>query len=172
MSNHFTITGRLGDDRLSEYRLWERVSIGAADDCWEWQGARQSGAWRYGRISFGGREWRTHRLAWEATHGANVPAGMVVRHTCDNPPCCNPNHLVLGTFADNTADMLERGRQGDTARHGEDNGAARLTTQDVRDMRQDRTRGLTYADLGRKYRISKGHAHRVVNHANWKQGSK
>lgn len=156
----------------SEYRLWDRVQMLGPDECWEWQGARQSGQWAYGRIAFAGRQRRVHRLAWEATHGMSVPEGMVVRHTCDNPPCCNPHHLLLGTFADNTADMIKRGRQGDTARHGEDNGAARLTTRDVHAMRQDRTRGLTYSELGRKYRISKGHAHRVVNHTNWKQGDK
>lgn len=57
----------------------------------------------------------THRIAWTLGHNPNatrveVPSGLLVRHTCDNPPCCNPAHLITGTQAQNTADMMERGR--------------------------------------------------------------
>lgn len=51
-----------------------------------------------------------HRVAWEAHNAEPVPEGMIVMHTCDNPPCCNPSHLRLGTHADNTADMYAKGR--------------------------------------------------------------
>ena len=53
---------------------------------------------------------RAHRVAWEAHNAEPIPEGMIVRHTCDNPACINPEHLVLGTPKDNTHDMLERGR--------------------------------------------------------------
>ena len=53
---------------------------------------------------------RLHRIAWEAHNAEPIPEGMVVRHTCDNPACINPEHLVLGTCKDNTYDMLERKR--------------------------------------------------------------
>ena len=55
-----------------------------------------------------------HRVVWEAHNAEPIPEGMVVRHTCDNPSCCNPEHLVLGTLKDNTADMYERGRENTT----------------------------------------------------------
>jgi hypothetical protein len=72
--------------------------------CIEWTGVRFARG--YGRTSLG--EY-AHRLAWEAEHGP-IPAGMVVRHRCDNPPCVNVDHLQLGTQAENLADMVARGR--------------------------------------------------------------
>lgn len=54
---------------------------------------------------------RVHRVAWEAVNGRPVPEGLVVRHRCDNPPCCNPDHLEVGTHADNARDAIVRGRR-------------------------------------------------------------
>ena len=88
------------DERLRA-RLVEKPN-----GCLEWTGATVNG---YGSISVNGRVKRTHRFAWELTHG-NIPDGMVICHKCDNPPCCNPEHLFLGTQADNIADMMAKGR--------------------------------------------------------------
>jgi hypothetical protein len=78
--------------------------------CWEWSAGRvrRKGA-NYGRFAIEGTHVRTHRLAWELTHGA-IPEGLWVLHRCDNPPCCNPDHLYLGTVVENVRDMHERGR--------------------------------------------------------------
>lgn len=78
-----------------------------AGSCWVWTGLRDR--WGYGRMSVASRPVRTHRVAWELAHGA-IPPGLVVRHSCDNPPCVNIDHLLLGTVAQNNADMVERGR--------------------------------------------------------------
>ncbi len=87
-------------------RLWERVN--KTDSCWLWTGATSSA--NYGQIRFAKDKCvLTHRLAWEVTKGA-IPDGLYVLHRCDNPPCCNPDHLFLGTAADNTADMMAKGR--------------------------------------------------------------
>lgn len=78
--------------------------------CIEWTGSRNRAG--YGSISVGGRtEGRrsTHRLAWELTNGS-IPDGMQILHHCDNPPCCNPAHLFLGTRSENMADMISKGR--------------------------------------------------------------
>lgn len=136
--------------------------------CWEWDGARQSGKWNYGRTTHGSRWTSTHRLAWRLANDSEPPAGKRLRHTCDNPPCCNPAHLVLGTAKDNTADMDKRGRRGDGANPGERNGQARLTAEQVAQLRRDRSSGMTYRQLAEKYSIHKSHVHRVVNHINWK----
>lgn len=84
--------------------FWSHFTKG--EGCWEWPGYRVSG---YGRTTYRGLGWPAHKLAYHFAKGP-VPRGLVVRHTCDNRPCCNPSHLVLGTLKKNAADMWERGR--------------------------------------------------------------
>jgi hypothetical protein len=111
---------------LSE-RLWSRVKIAGADECWEWQGYIHNKG--YGQIGRGAREEGliyTHRAAWEIANGESVPDGMFIRHSCDNPRCCNPAHLSPGTPKQNTGDMISRRRHSHGERHG-----ARLTDSDV-----------------------------------------
>ena len=93
-------------DGTLEERLFGRL-VPAADGCLEWPGQRDKNG--YGMIWNGHGPRRTHRLAWELTNGA-APAGMQVLHRCDNPPCCNPEHLFLGTPKDNVVDMMAKGR--------------------------------------------------------------
>lgn len=76
-------------------------------ECWVWKGAR--GGKGYGSKMIRGKAYRTHRLAWEWVNGP-IPDGMMVLHRCDNPPCCNPNHLFIGTNTDNMRDMVAKGR--------------------------------------------------------------
>ena len=92
-------------------RFWEGVDIQGFDDCWEWVGARYPQG--YGRIHRWGTDNRnsyTHRVAWELVNGT-IPDGMCVCHHCDNPPCCNPRHLFLGTQNDNIQDSIKKGRR-------------------------------------------------------------
>jgi hypothetical protein len=77
------------------------------DGCIEWQGTRNGNG--YGYFSLNGKVQAVHRLAWEFANGA-VPAGLVVRHECDNPPCVNLEHLSVGTQTDNMGDWKLRGR--------------------------------------------------------------
>jgi hypothetical protein len=80
-------------------RFWRKVSFGPG--CWEWQGWRDQDG--YGQFD----KMRTHRVAWLAVHQDAPP---VVRHTCDNPPCVRPSHLLGGTTQDNVDDKMQRGR--------------------------------------------------------------
>jgi hypothetical protein len=107
---HMALSLRASGRRTGEpeRRFWGRVDKSAGPDaCWPWTGSRRGGG--YGRVTVNGRSTSASRVAYELTHGT-IPDGKHVCHTCDNPPCCNPAHLWVGTPADNTRDMLSKGR--------------------------------------------------------------
>lgn len=109
------------------------------DGCFVWRGSRTAGG--YGVKGKKKTKEYTHRLAYAWVNGP-IPPGMCVLHHCDNPPCCNPDHLFLGTHADNVADMVAKGRQ----QRGEASGHAKLTVGDVVVFRE-----LLEAGLDKKY---------------------
>lgn len=91
-------------------RFWPKVKICNLNECWLWQAGFDKAG--YGKV--GGelperRTLRAPRVAWELTYGP-IPDGKLVRHSCDNPPCCNPRHLRLGTDQSNSQDRTARGR--------------------------------------------------------------
>ena len=88
----------------------ERVLSGADDACWPWLGTVDPDG--YGYTTFEGKQRRAHRVALARAKGLSMAAieGLVVLHLCDNPPCCNPAHLLLGTQAENVADCHAKGR--------------------------------------------------------------
>lgn len=103
-------------------RFWSKVKRAVAG-CWFWQAGIQSAG--YGCITLNGKQLCAHRVAYMLATGKDIPAGLWVLHSCDNPACCNPAHLRLGTHADNMRDMARRGRGRGGAPCGERNGNAR-----------------------------------------------
>jgi hypothetical protein len=108
-------TPRLTEEALLKTKAeWEpkiRAGIGAATDrgCREWTGTRTKQG--YGMVSIGMHSYPAHRLVYLLEKG--LPDGPVLRHQCDNPACCNPGHLLPGTYAENMRDARERGRISD-----------------------------------------------------------
>lgn len=89
--------------------FWSKVAKGAPSKCWPWRGLRNKH--RYGRFqAVGFPETIAHRFAWTVTNGP-IEGGLFVCHHCDNPPCCNPAHLFLGTPLDNNRDAMRKGRK-------------------------------------------------------------
>lgn len=88
-------------------RFWNQVEIGAADECWLWQGHV---SWNgYGIRYWNKRDQVVHRIAYQLSGGV-IPDGLLLRHKCDVKLCCNPAHHVPGTHADNMRDMTDRNR--------------------------------------------------------------
>jgi hypothetical protein len=113
---------------LLKYTLFNRSRL-AENGCWEWIGYYGSGG--YGMMSRAGKNQRAHRISYEVYKGP-IPKGMVVRHSCDNPACINPDHLTLGTQKDNVADREARGRR---VVNGEAIGTSKLSEKDVLEIR-------------------------------------
>lgn len=99
-------------DRTSRLTSMERILARIEvreSGCWEWQGARSASGYGWIKLSNPRRYVVVHRLAWSEVHGP-IPDGLMILHSCDNPPCVNPDHLSLGTHADNMLDRQVRGR--------------------------------------------------------------
>ncbi|WP_377801390.1 HNH endonuclease signature motif containing protein [Bosea eneae] len=130
------------DRKGREAKFWLKVrKAKSPNGCWLWAGKRDQDG--YGRVRYHGVETPAHRKAYELKCG-EIPAGMVVRHSCDNPPCVNPAHLSVGTVADNSADMMSRGRS--AVRIGQKNTAAKLTELQVRSIFSDQRHYREIAD--------------------------
>lgn len=151
--------------------FWARVDqSGGPDACWPWTGGRNEHG--YGHVSF--RPIKTklaHRVAWILTHG-EIPAGLNVCHHCDNPPCCNPAHLFLGTHADNGWDKVRKGRHhlqvDPTKAQGVRNPAARLSEDDVRTIRDLALHSdLTHRQIGERFSVSKTTIRDIVRGNHW-----
>jgi hypothetical protein len=140
-----------------------KVATAGPNECWLWTGAKNRG---YGVARVGGRQEGAHRTAYRAAYG-DIPAGLLVRHNCDNPPCCNPAHLSLGTQADNMRDKRERGRQP----RGEAHYCAKLTEDIVRTIRTKYVRGSREfggAVFARRFGVSEMTISEVANRKIWR----
>jgi hypothetical protein len=153
--------------------FWDRVDQRGADECWPWQaGLTASGYGSLNKRTWG--ESVAHRLAWRLANESAIPDGMFICHHCDNPPCCNPAHLFLGTAQDNMRDRNAKGRA--APKVGRLNGRAILTEDQVREIRRVYRRGhksrqgdpRSIPMLARKYGVSESAVRLVVNGQHWR----
>lgn len=131
--------------------------------CWLWTGPIDGGP--HGRPRLGsGKRHIAARVAWIIYRGP-IPVGFLVCHHCDNGMCVNPDHLFLGTHADNTADMLAKGRW--SKRSGSLNTRARLRDEDVEVLRWLVANGIPARLLAEPFGISRGHAQTIAHGKSW-----
>ena len=149
--------------------FWSRVDRRKNDECWPFLGSHRNG---YGNLSYQGKMWMAHRLAWTLTYGA-IPEtavtqhGTVIRHQCDNPTCCNPRHLLSGTQIDNIKDRHYRGRNAsfNISHKGEAHPSVRLTAKQVRKIRRSTKTDMELADF---YDVIRSCIYAVRSYVTWR----
>ena len=149
----------LAHPKVTAINIWALIKR-VDGECWPWIGYVNKRG--YGR--FGGAKVLSHRAVWEMVNGP-IPIGHVIRHTCDNKICCNPDHLLPGTHADNVADMCSRGRNA----MGEKNGRRKLSEEDVRKIRSMYIpRVVTRKKLSGLFGITESMIEKIVRRVYWK----
>jgi hypothetical protein len=145
--------------------FWSKIDVRGEDECWEWQGGRD---WRgYGAGYKDRKHIRAHRVAYELLVGP-VPNDLEVCHKCDNPPCCNPAHLFLGTHKENMYDMLDKGRHSFVLFQGEDHGNAKLTDEQIAEIRTMYEQGgVRQVDLASRFGVSQRCISLIVRREAW-----
>ena len=144
-------------------RFWEKVDIGHPDECWGWLGKSRDG--RYGSFAINSmKSVQAHRMAYMISRGP-IPDGLLVCHSCDNPPCCNPDHLWVGTMLDNWKDSVQKGRNVVMGQRGENHHRAKLTDGAVVAIRDSNKSG---AELARKYNVHHSVIGKIRNRIAWK----
>ncbi len=144
-------------------RFWSKVD--KTDTCWLWNGATEKGGYGilHTRKAYGTGYVKVHRLSYEV-HFGNIPKGLWVLHSCDNPPCVNPNHLSLGTHKDNMRQMSNRSR----SVRGSASNFAKLDTGTVLEIRHRYSQGgILQKELAAEFGVSISCISNIVTNDTW-----
>lgn len=145
--------------RSAVERFWEKVNKDAPNGCWEWTGSQHD--FGYGSIYVNNKMMLTHRFSYEL-HNGPIPPNMFCCHTCDNPRCCNPQHLFLGSNNDNVSDMIKKGRD------SRGTGSAKLTEAQVIEIRQKYAQGsVTHMELASEYGLDRSSVSSIIRRRTW-----
>lgn len=135
------------------------------EDCWPWPGSINGQG--YGPAAFREDKAMAHRLVYAAVYGPICPATLCVLHSCDNPPCCNPEHLSLGTRRQNAEERDSRLRLQFGGKHY----AAILSDEQVEDLLRSAA-STSIKELAARYKIKYNHAWKIVRGRLWKRSRK
>jgi Autographiviridae endonuclease len=148
---------------LDEYpRFWGKVD--RSGECWNWTASKLPNG--YGQINVDGKHYTAHRFCWQIVYGS-IPQGYCVLHRCDNRACVRPSHLFLGTTQDNTLDRQLKWR----TRRGEQHYAAKVTEDQVREMRRRYDLGELAAHIADDFGIERRHGWLICTRKRWKHVS-
>lgn len=163
--------------QLDISRFWDKVYVSDKEVCWNWKANTIKG---YGMFCVSGFKIRAHRIAYYLGTKAD-PLDMVVCHSCDNPSCCNPNHLFAGTQLDNIRDRVLKGRTKsqaglkngaytcpDKVNKGSKNGFSKLTETEVIEILRLRNSGAKNKDLAIKFNVTPENISSIVVRKAWK----
>ena len=143
-------------------RVLEKFPQGDPEECWEWTAGRSRAG--YGRFKVERKQTPAHRHSYEHFVGP-IPEGLCVLHKCDNPPCCNPAHLFLGTLLDNNKDRHAKGRTSRASRsQGEKHGLSKLTEAAVRAIRAD---SRIHREIAADYGVDRSAVSQVMRRETW-----
>lgn len=154
-----------GDPKMLIDRFWEKVSVNGETGCWDWIAFKDKRG--YGRLSAGSESRLAHRISYQL-HRGSIPDKLFVCHHCDTPGCVNPDHLFLGTDADNVADMISKGRQASkdqTTHRGIDHGGSKLTELEIIAIRT--SIGSSQRSLAKQYGVGQSQIQRIKAGASW-----
>lgn len=149
-------------------RFWRAVE--KSESCWLWVGGfsapRRVGCAPYGRFYFNGKRIGAHRMSWILAHGD--PGDLCVLHKCDVPACVNPEHLFLGTQADNVQDCVNKNRQRSGMVSGPDHGQTKLTAEETDTIKtMYKTGTITQEALGELFGVSQTVISAIVRGDHW-----
>jgi hypothetical protein len=160
-------------------RFWGKIRLGADHECWLWMAGCSGDG--YGAFWFEGRQVSAHRMAFQLRWGVILPTWVQVLHDCDNPICCNPAHLFLGTPLDNMRDKMAKGRHvsvtgdlhglrqhPDRASRGECRWNAKLDSEQVKVIREKFEFGVTQAQIAREYGLDRRQVSKIVRRKVWR----
>jgi hypothetical protein len=153
-------------------RFWSKIAKRGTDECWEWQGCRTVGDAKrtggYGQLTMRRKGRIAHRVAWELANEASILPGYCVCHRCDNPPCCNPAHLFLGTKRDNSRDRDAKGRNGVHTRpervpRGDAHWMSKLGDWQIPYIFALASAGVVHKDIAAAYGVGRTAITRILN---------
>lgn len=156
-----TMPGIKGLTRRERFLLYLPSRV--PDTCWVWHGAIRVSGLRYGKFKDSdARSKPAHRIAFEIFNDCTLTEDQKVLHTCDNPPCCNPAHLYIGTDLDNARDREERERS--NPHKGEEHHKTTLTTQEILEIRSN---PLPQREIADAYGISQQAVSKIKLRLRW-----
>jgi len=149
--------------KTMQERIWEKVIPVPESGCWLWTGA----TFNHGRpqLRMGNRVVLAARQAYLAFRGQE-PGDLCVCHKCDTPECVNPDHLFLGTYADNNRDRDEKGRT--VVNRGEDNGCAKISWEQAQQIRAIYASGVPSEAIGPEFGITGRQVRNIVRKKQWR----
>jgi len=153
-------------------RFWSKVCPEPNSGCWLWSAGTDKDGYGIYTVRHHFSQ-RSHRVAYERCVRA-IPEAQFVLHKCDTPPCCNPDHLELGTAKKNMRDCIKRGRHrvasGDKhglRLHPERQGMSKLQSQDVINIRNLSLEGLFQREIAKKYGVARSLISMIINRKIW-----